>query len=79
MYKIFLYLLLFMVMCACNKKVENAQTINENPVIFPDYTGVTIPSNIAPLNFNVLVNNVSLVDAVFIGSDGYRFNVQADK
>jgi hypothetical protein len=57
----------------------NPEPINENPVIFPDYIGVTIPSNIAPLNFNVLVKNVSLIDAAFIGSNGYRFNVQADK
>lgn len=79
MYKILLYFLLFMVICGCNKKVENAQPINENPVIFPDYVGVTIPLNIAPLNFNVLVKDVSLIDAAFIGSNGYRFNVQADK
>lgn len=32
---------------------ENAMVINEIPSIFPDYTGITIPQNIAPLNFRM--------------------------
>ena len=33
------------------------------PVIFPDYSGVTVPSNIAPMNF--LVEDVTDIQAVF--------------
>lgn len=33
---------------------ENAQTTNVKPTIYPDYIDVTVPANIAPLNFKVL-------------------------
>lgn len=32
---------------------RNCVSVNEVPVITPDYTGITIPSNIAPLNFKL--------------------------
>jgi Tol biopolymer transport system component len=40
---------------ACNSKpnIDNIQITSKLPVIFPDYTGVTIPPNIAPLNFHI--------------------------
>ena len=36
---------------ACNERPTAATPTNELPTIFPDYTEVTIPYNIAPLNF----------------------------
>ncbi len=41
-------------LCSCNHRPHG--TITETgtlPVIDPDYTGVTIPYNIAPLNFKI--------------------------
>ncbi len=38
---------------SCTGKPQNAKPLNEYPDIFPDYTFVTIPSKIAPLNFEV--------------------------
>ena len=38
---------------SCNGKKEAAESIDALPKIFPDYCGVTIPLNIAPLNFMV--------------------------
>lgn len=36
---------------ACTSKPDHVRVVNTLPVIYPDYVGVTIPSNIAPLNF----------------------------
>jgi hypothetical protein len=55
--------LLFVYSCS-SELSENAQTVNRNPVIEPDYTDVTIPPNIAPMNF-------------VIKEKGYSFTVTA--
>ncbi|HCQ71984.1 MAG TPA: hypothetical protein DIT75_01055, partial [Rikenellaceae bacterium] len=39
---------------SCGQKISISGNIDENPEIFPDYAGVTIPQNIAPLNFSYL-------------------------
>ena len=38
--------------CACDKKMPQSQ-VEELPPVFPDYIGVTVPANIAPLNFGI--------------------------
>ena len=38
---------------ACSKKPNNAINVSDYPVIFPDYINVTVPYNIAPLNFKL--------------------------
>ncbi|TFG41761.1 MAG: hypothetical protein E4H43_04000 [Bacteroidia bacterium] len=39
---------------ACNKPdLTNLRESSSFPDIFPDYTGVTIPADIAPLNFSI--------------------------
>ena len=38
-------------LCCCNRGIETAESIDAPPDIFPDYIDVTIPVNIAPLNF----------------------------
>jgi len=48
-----LAVVLFVALNSCNSKVENFREINRLPVIFPDYTGILIPPNIAPLNFKI--------------------------
>jgi len=48
---------------------ENVTKSNLLPPIFPDYTNVTIPVGIAPLNFNV-TGGASRVDVVVKGSKG---------
>jgi hypothetical protein len=37
----------------CNSNNKNTIKIDREPVIEPDYSGVTIPQNIAPLNFKI--------------------------
>lgn len=43
---------------ACRQKVEHAKRVEEYPAITPDYTNISIPFNIAPLNFMANEENV---------------------
>lgn len=38
---------------ACGLHPENAQSVNQLPDIYPDYVGVIVPMDIAPLNFSM--------------------------
>ena len=49
-YSIFLLVAL---LCACTT-VPDSIPLEEEPAIWPDYSGVTVPENIAPLNFSYL-------------------------
>lgn len=43
-----------LLLTACSAGIPSEFTESgQDPVIFPDYTGVTVPSNIAPLNFHI--------------------------
>lgn len=46
-------LLCLLIFAGCSGNVAITGEINEVPAIFPDYTDVTIPANIAPLNFKL--------------------------
>ncbi len=61
---IFLSFLLFMISCA--EKPENVKETDVFPPIYPDYVGVTIPAEIAPMNFNVV--GAEIVDITVTGS-----------
>ena len=50
---IFLLLISLIALTACTPTPENVQQQDSQPPIYPDYTDVTIPVNIAPLNFLV--------------------------
>ncbi|MBR5013559.1 MAG: PD40 domain-containing protein [Bacteroidales bacterium] len=47
----------------CREWQEPAMASDSLPEIFPDYSGVTVPANIAPLNF--MVEDAEAVQAVF--------------
>ena len=52
-----LYLFIFLPFYfSCTPTPENVQKSNELPPIYPDYCDVTIPENIAPLNFLLRAN-----------------------
>jgi len=44
-------LVLLTILVSCTPMPENVQKVGELPPIYPDYCDVTIPENIAPLNF----------------------------
>ena len=46
-------MIVWMGMTACTPSVENPTMVNRKPSIYPDYIGVTIPADIAPMNFNI--------------------------
>ena len=66
-----------MLLTACTEAVDNAVEVNKLPAIFPDYCGVTIPANIAPMNFNV-TDNVDKVDVTVKGSKEGMIHHQGD-
>ena len=51
------------ILSACSSWKEAAEVSDAEPVMFPDYSGVTVPSGIAPLNF--MVEDAGHVQAVF--------------
>lgn len=57
-------------MVACSEKPANETIANRQPKIYPDYIGVTIPAEIAPMNFNVMESGVERVDVTVKGSKG---------
>ena len=55
---------------SCTQRVENPVALDEIPNIYPDYIGVTIPAEIAPLNFNITAADIDMVDIVVHVSKG---------
>ena len=55
--------LAIMLLAACSSWKNPAAEVDAEPAIFPDYKGVTVPCNIAPLNF--MVENASRIQASF--------------
>lgn len=63
---------------ACNERVENPIKADAFPAIYPDYIGVTIPTEIAPLNFNSVDNTIDCVDVLVKGSKGGELHIQGE-
>jgi hypothetical protein len=65
-----IYILLIIalgVLTSCKKSVTNPQMSNSYPLIYPDYVNVTIPCNIAPLNFMAALS-IDKIDVVIAGA-----------
>jgi len=62
---IFGLILLFFV--SCSHGIPDSKKTDKIPSIFPDYIGVTIPSNIAPLNFKLTTDHT---EAYVVFSNG---------
>lgn len=50
----YIFICILVILTACSVPVHIDKTVDEQPSVFPDYAGVTIPPNIAPLNFSVI-------------------------
>ena len=59
----------------CKEEVVIVETRENTPELFPDYSEVTIPATIAPLNFTVK-GDFSKIDAVIEGSSSGRIHLQ---
>ena len=64
---------------ACTETVSDARQEAGQPRIYPDYIGVTIPVNIAPLDFNMADETALLVDAVITDGHGNSLHSQGDE
>jgi len=62
------YLLAAGILCGCDANVETPQQLDRYPNIFPDYREVTIPVNIAPLNF-MMRDRCEQIEVYFVQND----------
>lgn len=78
MKKIYVYMMAAMMLASCTEKPENVTRVDKLPAIFPDYSGVTIPDGIAPMNFNVTGDDCDCVDVTVKGSKGGEVHSNGD-
>ena len=75
-----LYILItFLLLASCTETVSDAKQEAMQPAIYPDYLGVTIPANIAPLNFCMVDETVRCIDAVVADSHGNSLHSQGEE
>lgn len=72
---IFSVLTLMAVLASCGHPSvpSDAQKVDKLPVITPDYTEVTVPGNICPLNFAVSENSTEAVARLTVGDKSYTY------
>ena len=63
----------------CQETVKDTKQENALPQIYPDYLGVTIPVNIAPLCFNMADESALRIDAVITDSHGHQLESQGEE
>ena len=63
--------LTLLLVVSCGRKVSVSETSEDTPEIFPDYAGVTVPVNIAPLNFSYVGSDEPAV-LIVSGKSGDR-------
>ena len=74
-----LFVSMAFLLMACTETVSDAKQEAAQPRIYPDYTGVTVPVNIAPLCFNMADETALRIDAVVTGSHGGSLHAQGDE
>ena len=55
---------------SCGRGVSDPVFSGRSPRIFPDYSDVTVPATIAPLNFTI--DNASRLDVTLTGDDSTK-------
>ena len=63
---------------SCHSVPEHPTKVDALPEIYPDYIGVTIPADIAPLNFNFADEDIDCMDVVAKGSKGGEIHTNGD-
>lgn len=72
-----IYMCMLAALLSCSDSVKVSRTLDEMPVIFPDYNGVVIPPNIAPLNF--ALNDQDAGSCAVFSFGGQQFEVKGEK
>lgn len=73
--KRWILIMLTFLLAACQEEVKNAKGVDGLPPIFPDYTEVTVPVGIAPLNF-CSAGESECLDVVLKDDNGGEMHVQ---
>ena len=63
---------------SCSSGPDNPTQASQLPEIYPDYMGVTIPADIAPLNFNFSDETIDRMDVIVKGSKGGELHVNGE-
>ncbi len=71
-------IIIVLLLAACNSLPTDTEKVNQQPDIYPDYTEVTIPVDIAPLNFNFSDENIDCMDVVVKGSNGGKIHANGE-
>jgi hypothetical protein len=71
-------LMLIGLLTGCNRTPRNAASAADAPLTEPDYNGVTIPPNIAPLNFCIKEKGTAFAVTIS-GKQGPRLNLRSAK
>jgi len=72
---------IFVVICilfGCSPSVENETMMASLPDIYPDYTGVTVPVNIGPMNFAMTSDDYDAMSVLFRTPKGEDMEVKGD-
>ena len=75
---IFLPTLAMMLLVGCHSYPTDVKQVQQLPAIWPDYTEVTIPANIAPLNFAMADDGFETVDVTVKGSKSGELHANGD-
>ena len=70
-----IYILGIWLLLACSSQPTDPILVDRQPEIYPDYIGVTVPADIAPLNFNFADETIDGMDVVVRGSKGGELHV----
>ena len=62
----------------CSRQPTDVVDVDRLPALYPDYIGVTVPVDIAPLNFSMLSDSVSAIDVEVAGAKGTSLHVSGD-
>ena len=63
---------------SCSSGPDNPTLASQLPEIYPDYIGVTIPADIAPLNFNFADEAIDRMDVTVKGDKGGELHVSGE-
>ena len=69
-------LMLFLILVGCNHKIPEYSETDSQATLNPDYSSITIPPNIAPLNFRI-IDKADLYLARFYNNEGTEFMVRS--
>jgi len=73
------FALLLLLQLSCGRTVTDSKSVDCEPMLWPDYNGVTIPKNIAPLNFTTArFDSLQGIEAQIKTVDGKVYDFDGD-